>query len=149
MLQVVDLSRPAETVGVQVLKSRGLFPQKYWYWIGVGALLGHILVFNGLFALALSYLERKCLILYLICNMSVLPYIYIYISSCIDDHKISAALGRGQTQAIVSEDKLEDGVDKTDNTASSVKSDSGMVLHTLRPERSTCSSLLYFSLILF
>lgn len=79
MLQVVDQSRPAETVGVQVLKSRGLFPQKYWYWIGVGALLGHILVLNGLFALALSYLERKCLILYLICNMSVLPYIYIYI----------------------------------------------------------------------
>ena len=67
----------------------------------------------------------------------------------IDDHKITAALGRGQTQAIVSEEEVEDGVDKTNNAASSVKSDSGMVLHILRPERPTSSSLVYISLILF
>ena len=41
------------------MKSRGLFPQAYWYWIGVGATIGYVFLFNFLFAVALKYLDRK------------------------------------------------------------------------------------------
>ncbi|XP_050238266.1 pleiotropic drug resistance protein 1-like [Mercurialis annua] len=46
-----------ETLGVSFLKSRGIFPKAYWYWIGVGALIGFIFLFNILYALALKYLD--------------------------------------------------------------------------------------------
>lgn len=49
-----------EPLGVTVMKSRGLFPEAYWYWIAVGALTGYIFLFNFLFTLALKYLDRKC-----------------------------------------------------------------------------------------
>jgi hypothetical protein len=57
MLQVVPGS--SETLGVDVLKSRGFFTEAKWYWIGAGALLGYVLVFNILFTVALSYLKRN------------------------------------------------------------------------------------------
>eukprot|EP00257_Ricinus_communis_P024853 XP_025012267.1 pleiotropic drug resistance protein 1 isoform X2 [Ricinus communis] len=44
-------------LGVTLLKSRGLFPEAYWYWIGFGALTGYIFLFNFLFTLALKYLD--------------------------------------------------------------------------------------------
>ncbi|KAF7843300.1 pleiotropic drug resistance protein 1-like [Senna tora] len=44
-------------LGVQVLQSRGFFTHAYWYWIGVGALIGFVLLFNGLFTVALSCLS--------------------------------------------------------------------------------------------
>ncbi|WVZ20778.1 hypothetical protein V8G54_008100 [Vigna mungo] len=46
-----------EPLGVKVLKSRGIFPEAYWYWIGVGASIGYMLLFNFLFPLALQYLD--------------------------------------------------------------------------------------------
>lgn len=46
-----------ESLGVSILKSRGLFPEAYWYWIGVGALLGYCFLFNILFTFALKYLD--------------------------------------------------------------------------------------------
>ncbi|KAK7351408.1 hypothetical protein VNO77_10843 [Canavalia gladiata] len=46
-----------EPLGVKVLKSRGIFPEAYWYWIGVGASIGYMLLFNFLFPLALHYLD--------------------------------------------------------------------------------------------
>lgn len=48
-----------ESLGVQILKSRGMFAEAKWYWIGVGALLGYIPLFNFLFTLSLTYLNRK------------------------------------------------------------------------------------------
>uniref|UniRef100_A0A9I9DYM5 ABC transporter domain-containing protein n=1 Tax=Cucumis melo TaxID=3656 RepID=A0A9I9DYM5_CUCME len=36
------------------MKSRGFFPNAYWYWIGAGALLGYVFLFNFFFTLALS-----------------------------------------------------------------------------------------------
>ncbi|KAI4329293.1 hypothetical protein L6164_021576 [Bauhinia variegata] len=44
------------TLGVKVLDSRGFFTHSYWYWIGAGALVGYVLLFNMLFALALKFL---------------------------------------------------------------------------------------------
>ncbi|KAF5936343.1 hypothetical protein HYC85_027472 [Camellia sinensis] len=46
-----------ESLGVIVLKSRGIFSEAYWYWIGVGASIGYIFLFNSLFTLALAYLN--------------------------------------------------------------------------------------------
>ncbi|KAK8455788.1 hypothetical protein SEVIR_4G219401v4 [Setaria viridis] len=46
-----------EPLGVLVLKSRGIFPEAKWYWIGFGALLGFTVLFNSLFTLCLAYLE--------------------------------------------------------------------------------------------
>ncbi|KAF2320725.1 hypothetical protein GH714_030348 [Hevea brasiliensis] len=46
-----------ETLGVMVLKSRGIFHEAYWYWIAVGALIAYIFLFNFLFTLALKYLN--------------------------------------------------------------------------------------------
>lgn len=46
-----------ETLGVAVLKSRSLFPQSYWYWIGIGALLGYTILFNILFTIFLTCLN--------------------------------------------------------------------------------------------
>ncbi|KAF7139271.1 hypothetical protein RHSIM_Rhsim07G0220600 [Rhododendron simsii] len=46
-----------ETLGVQVLKSRGLFPEAYWYWLGLGVTLVYFVVFQFLFSLALAYLN--------------------------------------------------------------------------------------------
>ncbi|KAK7832037.1 pleiotropic drug resistance protein 1 [Quercus suber] len=51
------LPNSMEPLGVEVLKSRGFFTHAYWYWIGVGALIGFILLFNAAFTLALTYLN--------------------------------------------------------------------------------------------
>ncbi|KAJ0958836.1 putative iron-chelate-transporting ATPase [Helianthus annuus] len=44
-------------LGTMLLKVRSLFPEDYWYWIGVGALLGYTILFNVLFTLFLTYLN--------------------------------------------------------------------------------------------
>jgi hypothetical protein len=60
-LQVLQGSN--RILGIDVLKSRGMFTEAKWYWIGVGALLGYVIVFNILFTLALSYLKRNSKVL--------------------------------------------------------------------------------------
>ncbi|XP_022721376.1 pleiotropic drug resistance protein 1-like isoform X2 [Durio zibethinus] len=46
-----------ESLGIQVLKSRGFFQDPHWYWIGAGGLIGFTLLFNICFTLALTYLN--------------------------------------------------------------------------------------------
>ncbi|KAI4376163.1 hypothetical protein MLD38_013953 [Melastoma candidum] len=50
---------PNSTVplGVQVLESRGIFPEARWYWIGLGGSIGYMFLFNFLFVVALKYLD--------------------------------------------------------------------------------------------
>ncbi|RVW54019.1 hypothetical protein VitviT2T_004694 [Vitis vinifera] len=45
------------SLGEALLRGRSLFPESYWYWIGVGALLGYAILFNILFTLFLTYLN--------------------------------------------------------------------------------------------
>ncbi|KAK1662280.1 hypothetical protein QYE76_050439 [Lolium multiflorum] len=45
------------TLGEAVLTGYGLFKEKYWFWIGVGALLGYTVVLNALFTLFLTILN--------------------------------------------------------------------------------------------
>ncbi|KAH9724816.1 ABC transporter G family member 40 [Citrus sinensis] len=47
-----------ESLGVQVLKSRGFFPHAFWYWIGLGAMIGFVLLFNIGFTLSPTFLNR-------------------------------------------------------------------------------------------
>jgi hypothetical protein len=63
-VQVVDMTHSNDTLGVQILKARGIFVDPNWYWIGVGALLGYIMLFNVLFVLFLDWLGRE----YLLCS---------------------------------------------------------------------------------
>ncbi|XP_061336755.1 pleiotropic drug resistance protein 1-like isoform X2 [Gastrolobium bilobum] len=51
------LPSSTEPLGVEVLKSRGFFRHAYWYWIGVGALFGFVILLNITFTLALTYLN--------------------------------------------------------------------------------------------
>ncbi|XP_015972150.1 pleiotropic drug resistance protein 1-like [Arachis duranensis] len=51
------LPNSTESLGVEVLKSRGFFTESNWYWIGAGALVGFTLLFNFSFILALTYLN--------------------------------------------------------------------------------------------
>eukprot|EP00268_Persea_americana_P030001 TRINITY_DN2901_c0_g1_i1.p1 TRINITY_DN2901_c0_g1~~TRINITY_DN2901_c0_g1_i1.p1 ORF type:complete len:1438 (-),score=266.02 TRINITY_DN2901_c0_g1_i1:200-4513(-) len=46
-----------QPLGVLVLKSRGMFTDESWLWIGVAATVGYIFLFNGLFPLALAFLN--------------------------------------------------------------------------------------------
>ncbi|KAG2598988.1 hypothetical protein PVAP13_5KG412300 [Panicum virgatum] len=55
--KILNSSVSNETLGVQSLESRGVFPEAKWYWIGLGALLGFVMLFNYLFTLALAYLK--------------------------------------------------------------------------------------------
>eukprot|EP00249_Psilotum_nudum_P016596 c25899_g1_i3 orf=377-2713(+) len=44
-------------IGAEALKNRGFYTRDYFYWIGVGALFGFVILFNCLFTLALSCLH--------------------------------------------------------------------------------------------
>jgi hypothetical protein len=57
--KILDSTASNETLGVQVLRSRGVFTEAKWYWIGLGAMLGYTLLFNALFTLALTYLKGE------------------------------------------------------------------------------------------
>lgn len=45
------------SLGKEVLLSRDFVTQAYWYWIGVGALLGYTIIFNFLLIISLTYLN--------------------------------------------------------------------------------------------
>lgn len=51
------VANSTNTLGVEVIKSRGQFPAAYWYWLGAGALVGFTILFNIAFTLALTYLK--------------------------------------------------------------------------------------------
>jgi Plant PDR ABC transporter associated len=54
-----DIKIDAPTVGTAILRSRSFFTNEYWYWIAVGALAGFTVLFNLLFLLMVTYLNRK------------------------------------------------------------------------------------------
>ncbi|KAL6334280.1 hypothetical protein AAG906_014680 [Vitis piasezkii] len=47
---------------ITVLKSRGFFTDAHWYWIGAGALLGFIFVFNFFYTLCLTFEKPQAVI---------------------------------------------------------------------------------------
>jgi Plant PDR ABC transporter associated len=53
-----------ETIGTRTLISRGLNYAGYYYWIGVGALIGFIILFNFGFTLCLTFKRRTTLLIH-------------------------------------------------------------------------------------
>ncbi|XP_074586920.1 ABC transporter G family member 36-like [Curcuma longa] len=51
------LNQTEPSLGVRVLKARGVFPEAKWYWIGLGGLVGYVFLFNALFTMALTFLK--------------------------------------------------------------------------------------------
>ncbi|XP_044483312.1 pleiotropic drug resistance protein 3-like isoform X3 [Mangifera indica] len=47
------------TIGTEILNSRGLNYEGYYFWISLGSLFGFTLFFNTIFVVALSFLKRK------------------------------------------------------------------------------------------
>uniref|UniRef100_A0A0D9Y9Q6 ABC transporter domain-containing protein n=1 Tax=Oryza glumipatula TaxID=40148 RepID=A0A0D9Y9Q6_9ORYZ len=47
-----------KSLGASVLKSRGLFLETKWYWVGLGALVGYTFLFNCLYTVALACFKR-------------------------------------------------------------------------------------------
>ncbi|XP_022732621.1 ABC transporter G family member 32 [Durio zibethinus] len=45
------------SLGEALLRARSYFPESYWYWIGVGALLGYTVLFNIMFTFFLANLN--------------------------------------------------------------------------------------------
>lgn len=56
---VIQASNNVTRLGVAVLESLEVYRNKNLYWVGVGALIGFSILFNVLFTLALTYLNRK------------------------------------------------------------------------------------------
>ncbi|KAJ4749154.1 ABC transporter G family member 36 [Rhynchospora pubera] len=54
---VWDIPGTGETLGHLVLKSRGVFAESNWFWIGFGALIGFTFLYNFLFTLTLTFLD--------------------------------------------------------------------------------------------
>ncbi|CAI0473625.1 unnamed protein product [Linum tenue] len=55
-----------ESLGIQVLRSRGFFTEPHWYWLGVGATFGFLFLFNIVFVLALTFLDKSLTFFYLL-----------------------------------------------------------------------------------
>ncbi|KAK1305958.1 putative pleiotropic drug resistance protein 7 [Acorus calamus] len=55
--KIINATNGPDTLGVQILKARGIFVDANWYWIGVGALIGYIFLFNGLYVWFLALLD--------------------------------------------------------------------------------------------
>lgn len=91
-------------LGDAVLKSRNLFTENYWYWIGVGAMVGYIVLFNLMFTFFISYLRRKLLIWeYSLVQHCKLQYFLIYLSSYADHIMLLFNLSAlGRRQAVIS-----------------------------------------------
>ncbi|KAH9288446.1 hypothetical protein KI387_032563 [Taxus chinensis] len=51
------MSSQYKNLGVEALENRGLLHEEYFYWIGVGALIGMIFLLNVIYTLALTYLN--------------------------------------------------------------------------------------------
>lgn len=58
---VQPLNGSTRTLGEQILVNGGIFPHKYWYWLGAGVLLAYIFLFNTMYTIVLTWLNRKFL----------------------------------------------------------------------------------------
>ncbi|KAH7438824.1 hypothetical protein KP509_04G032700 [Ceratopteris richardii] len=53
------LSSNGKQLYLNILESRGLEREDYWYWIAIGALIGYMFLFNLLVTVALGYLDPR------------------------------------------------------------------------------------------
>ncbi|KAK7271149.1 hypothetical protein RJT34_26804 [Clitoria ternatea] len=105
-----------EPLGVEVLKSRGFFTHASWYWIGVGALLGFVILLNITFTLALTYL-----------NSLGKPQAVISKESHGNRHKDKILEDNGNTlDSNIETGNLDDGIENMCSRLASVRPDSAV-----------------------
>lgn len=99
------------SLGTRVLNMWDVFDDENWYWIGIGGLLGFTILFNGLFTLALAYLDRKFLFVFehVVVSLSSKKYINM---SFIMHHDIKTALGKPQAVIPKEEDEEKEQANK-------------------------------------
>lgn len=91
------------------MRARSLFPKSYWYWIGLGALLGYTVLFNILFTLFLSYLNRKTSLHYCkLAGVAASSSIFVTQQYQFLTHKLLPHAALGKQQAIVSKEELQE-----------------------------------------
>lgn len=49
----------SETIGIGILKAYGQHVEDYWYWLGIGALIGFYILFNLGFTISLGYMPGE------------------------------------------------------------------------------------------
>ena len=54
-----EIPNSTMTLGHKVMHNFGIHQDAYLYWLGVGTLAGYIILFNALYTLTLTYLDRK------------------------------------------------------------------------------------------
>lgn len=54
-----EIPNSTMTLGHRVLHNFGIHQDAYLYWLGVGMLAGYVVLFNTLYTLTLTYLDRK------------------------------------------------------------------------------------------
>lgn len=108
------------SLGVEVLKSQGFFPEAYWYWIGVGALIGMTVVFNSCYIMALTYLNREYYQLSCFCTI-------LFNTPLSNWCHALAALGK--PQIVILEDENEVSTDKNGKIRLSEENEAFQVLY--------------------
>jgi hypothetical protein len=100
-----------------ILTGYGLFKEKYWFWIGVGALFGYATVLNILFTLFLTLLNRKFILSFE--GQNNVSFFVIILTQ--NDFSFTAI---GTLQAVVSKDKIRhrDSRKKNDRVALELRS---------------------------
>ena len=59
LAQALESNSPDSTLGRKVLQNFGVQQEAYWYWVGIAALYGFTILLNVIYALSLTYLQRK------------------------------------------------------------------------------------------
>lgn len=115
--QLQFLPNATKPLGVQILESRGFFTHAYWYWIGIGALVGFVFLFNILFAVALSYLNREFQ------SSHFIPWVKFHIlihfsqiwlinlDDCLAFEKTNATISEESKGPDISNDETQEGID--------------------------------------
>lgn len=107
------------------MESRGLFPHAKWFWIGVGALLAYIMIFNVIFTAALTYLKREYM------NKLLIRH---YTSEKLKEFELNMFVALGNGKRVVSEDNcinLDDNMQQSSKGSVLVHPSKGNKIHCL------------------
>lgn len=83
------------SLGEAALKEYGMFTKSYWFWIGICALFGYTILFNILFTIFLTYLNRKLsdLKMFVTIILMLLMFSYCDIHSSLSSNRKATSCG--------------------------------------------------------
>lgn len=109
-------------LGKAVMESRSFFSGPHWYWIGLGALAGFVVLYNIGYILCLTYLDRE--------------FCFFHLKRCLYSHHIhlKTIAAYEKKQAVLPEDDEEaenseaPGSTQTDTSSPNEEPQRGMIL---------------------